>query len=120
MNKAMVLSCIGVGSFSIWGGGGKPNAANFNTFGGGGGYCQKYIYACVQMNMYAHTCVKYSYTHACIYSHVCMHAQPMQTYILHPDMKSLKSKQAISMKNSNKYIQVNEEIFGYLYCLKAI
>ena len=82
---------IGVGSFSILGGGGGgANPARPTSILGGGGYCQKYIFACVCMYMYAHTCVKYSYTHACM--HVCMHAQPMQTYILHPDMKIIKIK----------------------------
>ena len=72
--------------------------ANFNTWGGGGGlvsrgwYCQKYIYACVYMHMCAHTYVKYSYTHACMHTHNSTHAQPMQTYILHPDMKIIKIK----------------------------
>ena len=60
--------------------------------GGGGGYCQRYIYACVHMHMYAHTYVKYSYTNASMHMQVCMHAQPMQTYILHPDMKIVKIK----------------------------
>ena len=52
---------------------------------------------------------------------VCMHIQHMQAYILHPDMKVIKLKGSdLFEKNSNKYIQVNEESFGYLYCLKAI
>ena len=46
----------------------------------------------MHMHMYAHTCVKYSYTYACMHTHVCMHAQPMQTYILHPNMKIIKTK----------------------------
>ena len=69
-------------------GGAKPSAANFKTWGEG--YCQKYIYACLYMHMYAHTCVKYSYTHACTHTHVCMRVQPMQTYVLYPDMKIIK------------------------------
>ena len=73
---------IGVGSFSILGG---PNPARPTSILEGG-YCQKYIFACVHMYMYAHTCIKYSYTHACIHRHVCMHAQSMQTYILDIDI----------------------------------
>ena len=61
--------------------GGGANPAQPTSILGGGIY-QKYIYACVHMHMYAHTCVKYLYTHACMHTHVCMYAQPMQTYIL--------------------------------------
>ena len=82
-------------------------------------YFQKYIYACVHMHMYAHTCVKYSYTHACMHTHVCMHEHHMQHTLCILICKSLKSKQAISIKK-NKYIQVNEESLSYLYCLKSI
>ena len=71
------------------------------------------------MHMYAHTCVKYSNTHACMHAHVCMHAQPMQAYILHHDLKIFKIKESdLYEKKRNKYIQVNEESFGYFYCLK--
>ena len=49
--------------------------------------------------------------HTAMHTHVCMHAQPMQTYILHPNMKIIKSKASdLYEKNSNKDIQVNEEI----------
>ena len=30
--------------------------------------------------------------HACTRMYACMHAQPMQTYILHDDMKIIKIK----------------------------
>ena len=66
--------------------------ANFNY--GEGGVMPKVLYACVHMHIYAHTCVKYSYTHACMHTHVSMHAQPMQTHILHPDMKIIKIKES--------------------------
>ena len=61
-----VSICVSLQGLEFAGGGGgaKPSEANFNTWGGGG-YCQKYIYACVHMHMYAHTCVKYSNTHVC-------------------------------------------------------
>ena len=104
-----------------WGGGGQTQRGQLQCWGGGG-YCQKHIYACVHRHMYAHTCVKYSYTYACMHTHVCMHAQSMQTYILHPNMKIVKIKASdlYEKKNSKKDMQVNEERFGYLYCLKAI
>ena len=74
-------------------GGNKPSAANFNIlWGGGGWYCQKYIYTYMHIHMYAHTCVKCSYTHACMHTNVWMHAQPMHSYILHPDVKIIKIK----------------------------
>ena len=58
--------------FNIWGG--KPSAAGFNTWGGGGGVLPK-----VHTHMRAHahvcdTCVKYSYIHTCMHAHACMHA----------------------------------------------
>ena len=74
------------------GGGGGANSARPTSILWGVGYCQKYIYACVHMHMYAHACVEYAYTHACMHTHVCMHAQSMHTYILHPDMKIIKIK----------------------------
>ena len=51
--------------------------------GGGlntGGYCKMYIQTCMHTHVHAAKC---SYTNACIH--------------LHPGMKSLKSKQSISM-----------------------
>ena len=72
-------------------GGAKPSADNFNTWGGGGEVLPKVhirMHAPICTHMYAHTCVKY----ACMQTHVCMHAQPMQTYMLHPDMKIIKFK----------------------------
>ena len=51
-----------------------------------------------------------------MHTHVCMHAQPMQACILHPDIKIIKIKESdLYEKNSNKYIQVNEESFGFFY-----
>ena len=89
----IAIEYIGVGSFSILGGGGGNPARQISILGGGGGgYCQKYIYACMYIHIYAHTCVKCPYTSAYMHTHVCMHAQPMHTYILHPDMKIIKIK----------------------------
>ena len=46
---------IGVGSFSIWGGGANP-ARQLQYLGGGGGIAQKYV----RMRAHAHVC-----THMC-------------------------------------------------------
>ena len=97
------------------GGGGANQAKPTSILGGGGGYCQKYIYACVRMHMYTHTCVEYSYTmHAYTYMYTCMHSLCKLTFYI------LIIKASDLYEKSNKDIQVNEESFGYLYCLKAI
>ena len=55
-----------------------------------------------------------------MHTHVCMHAQPMQACILHPDIKIIKIKASdLYEKNSNKYIQVNEESFGFFILPKS-
>ena len=72
-----------------WGGGGGANQAWQTSILGGGDIAKSaftHALTCTCM----HTGVKYSYTHECMYTHVCMGAQPMQTYILHPDMKIIK------------------------------
>ena len=40
-----------------------------------------------------------------MHTYVCMHAQPMQTYILHPDMKIIK------IKASNIYEKTATKIY---------
>ena len=61
---------IGVGSFSIWGGGegggGKPTVANFNTFlGGGGGIARStYTHACTCTCMHTHVLNIHTTMHA--------------------------------------------------------
>ena len=52
--------------FNMGGGGGKASEANFNTWGGGGGYCKMYIHvhACTHTCMHTHLhAAKFSYTH---------------------------------------------------------
>ena len=81
---------MGVGSFSINGGGG----------GGGAEYLGMGVLPKVHIRMRAHTCTCmnthvlniHTPMHACMHTDVCMHAQPMQTYILLPDMKIIKFK----------------------------
>ena len=94
-------------------GGCQTQRSQLQYLGGGGEVLPKVhirMRAPICTHMYAHTCVKYSCIHACMQTHVCMHAQPMQTYMLHPDMKIIKFKASeLYEKNSNKYIQVNEE-----------
>ena len=75
----IAIEYIGVGSFSILGGGGANQARQISILGGGGGVTAK--------STYTHAC-----TYTCMHTHVCMHAQPMHTYILHPDMKIIKIK----------------------------
>ena len=52
--------------------------------------------------------------------HACTYAQPMQTYILHPNMKIIKIKASDLYEKQQKNIHMNEESLCYLYCLKAI
>ena len=71
--------------FNIGGGGGsKPSAANFNT-------CEGVLPKVhIRMRVHAHVLSIHTPMHACSHMYVCMHAQPMQTYILHPNMKIIK------------------------------
>ena len=75
-------------------GGAKPSAANFNIWGGGGGGISKstYTHACTCTCMHIHVLNIHTTMHASIRVYACMHAQPMQTYILHPNMKIIKTK----------------------------
>ena len=53
---------------------------------------------------------------------VCMHIQHMQAYILHPDMKviKLRASDLFEKKKQQEIYTIDEESFGYSYCLKAI
>ena len=46
----------------------------------------------------------------------------MQAYILHPDMKviKLRASDLFEKKKQQEIYTIDEESFGYLYCLKAI
>ena len=57
-------------------------------------------------HVYTHVLNIHTPIHACTRMHACMHAQPMQTYILHPDMKIIKIK--ASHLYEKKQQQVNE------------
>ena len=72
-------SAIGVGSFSILGGGGKLSEANFNTGGGGIVKCTYVGVAHTHTHTHTHTharirthihTAKCSYTHVCMYTHM--------------------------------------------------
>ena len=119
---------IGVGSFSILGRGGQTQHSQLQYLGGAvpkvhirmrAHACtcmhtpvlniHTHMHACTCMYINAHTSVKYSYTHACMHMHICMHAQSIQTYILHPNMKIIKIKASDLYEKTTKIIQVNEE-----------
>ena len=52
------------------------------------------------------------YTHACMHTDVCMHVQPMQTYISYPDMKIIKIK-ASDLYEKTKQIYIYIYIYDY-------
>ena len=96
-----ICMAIGVGSFSIWGGGEAKPARH--------------------VCLHAHACACCQvFTNLCMHAQTCMHVH-MHAYIYtFTSCKSLKLKLAISMKNTtNKYIhvtslqvrEVNEEVF---------
>ena len=108
---------IGVGSFSILGG---QTQRDQHQYLGVGIAKSTYTHACTCTCMHTHVLNIHTPMHACTSMYACMHSLCKHTfYIL--IWKSLRSKQAISMKKQQQRdIQVNEESFGYLFCLKAI
>ena len=106
MRKPVFDGFIGVGSFSRLGGGCKPSAANFNTWGWGIAK-STYTHACTCTCMHTHVLNILTPMHACMHTHVYMHAQPMQTYILHPDMK------IITIKASYLYEKKRQQIYKW-------
>ena len=54
--------------------------------------------------------------HACTRMYACMHAQPMQTYILNPDMKIVQIK-ASDLYEKQQQIYTNERGKFWLFIL---
>ena len=80
------ISCIhtfikGVRSFSIWRGGGKPSAANFNT-GVGGNTKSTYKHACTCTCMRTHLLNIQTPMHASTRMYACMHSLCKHTFYI--------------------------------------
>ena len=90
---------------------GHTQRGQHQYFGGGGVYCKMYIHACMHTHTHMYERMYkllngQTPMHAC--THTCMHACICTHTIIHLnlDLKSIKSKQMISMEKNNKYIHV--------------
>ena len=108
---------IGVGSFSIWGGGVQSQWGQLQ-YGEGIAKCT-YTHICMHIHMYACTLMyMVIYTHSCMHTHVCMHAHAyacIHLYIYILIWKSLnQNKRFLRGKNKTKQIYTCNWVWAYV------
>ena len=112
---------IGVGSFSIWGGGrggGQTHRGQLQYFfGGGGGIARStYTHACTCTCMHTHVLNIHTTMHASTHMYAWMHSYAN----IHPNKKIIKSKVSdlYGKKQQPRYTSERGKFcYDYLYCL---